>query len=245
MVQVGQTVLDCYINELTKNNVEWNWGSWQQEAFDKLKDCVTSEPVLVHLELDKQFELEVATSGYAVGAILLQRKADGKKHPIAYYSSTLNTAEQNYDICELEYLAIHWAMMQWWHILAGSPHKIIIHLDHQNLMYWKDPQKLSWWIARECLDLMEFDFEIHHIPCYVIGEHLAQLEQGGYNFDTLHIVLEACTSDTQWEQWVHGCKGGTGLQGHLRYPRRTRWFRGDLYVLSDFARLTQELRPKV
>ena len=130
MVQVGQTVLDRYINELTKNDVEWNWGSWQQEAFDKLKDCVTSEPVLAHLELDKQFELEVATSGYAVGAILLQRKADGKKYPIAYYSSTLNTAEQNYDICELEYLAIHWAMMQWWHILAGSPHKIIIHLDH-------------------------------------------------------------------------------------------------------------------
>ena len=46
----------------------------------------------------------------------------------------------------------------------GSPHKIIIHSDHQNLTYWKDPQKLSQRIARERLDLMEFDFEIHHIP---------------------------------------------------------------------------------
>ena len=36
--------------------------------------------------------------------------------------------------------------------------------DHQNLTYWKDPQKLSRHIARERLDLMEFDFEIHHIP---------------------------------------------------------------------------------
>ena len=55
-------------------------------------------------------------------------------------------------------------MMHWQHFLAGSPHKIIIHSKHQNLTYWKDPQKLSRCIAREHLNLMEFDFEIHHIP---------------------------------------------------------------------------------
>ena len=55
-------------------------------------------------------------------------------------------------------------MMHWRHFLAGSPHKIIIHSDHQNLTYWKDPQKLSRCIVRERLDLMEFDFEIRHIP---------------------------------------------------------------------------------
>ena len=53
--------------------------------------------------------------------------------------------------------------MHWRHFIAGSPHKIIIHSDHQNLTYWKDPQKLSRQIARERLNLMEFDFEIRHI----------------------------------------------------------------------------------
>ena len=56
------------------------------------------------------------------------------------------------------------SVTHWRHFLAGSPHKIIIHSNHQNLMYWKDPQKLSRCIAREWLDLMEFNFEIHHIP---------------------------------------------------------------------------------
>ena len=54
--------------------------------------------------------------------------------------------------------------MHWRHFLAGSPHKIIVHSNHQNLTYWKDPQKLSQHIARGRLDLMEFDFEIRHIP---------------------------------------------------------------------------------
>ena len=152
------------LNELTKKDIEWNWTSRQEEAFKTLKECVTSEPVLAHPELDKQFEVEVDASGFALGAVLLQKKSDGKKHPIAYYSSTLNAAERNYDIYELEYLAIHRVMMHWRHFLAGSPHKIIIHSDHQNLTYWKDLQKLSRCIARERLDLMEFDFEIHHIP---------------------------------------------------------------------------------
>ena len=152
------------LNELTKKDVEWNWTSRQEEVFNNLKEHVTSEPVLAHPELDKQFEVEVNASGFALGAVLLQKKADGKKHPIAYYLATLNAAERNYDIYELEYLAIHQAMMHWRHFLVGSPHKIIIHSDHQNLTYWKDPQKLSRRIARERLDLMEFDFEIRHIP---------------------------------------------------------------------------------
>ena len=160
----GFTHIARPLNELTKKDTEWSWTSRQEEAFSKLKDHVTSEPVLAHPELDKQFKVEVDASGFALGAVLLQKKVDGKKHPIVYYSSTLNAAERNYNIYKLEYLAIHRAMMHWQHFLVGSPHKIIIHSDHQNLTYWKDLQKLSRRIAREWLDLMEFDFEIRHIP---------------------------------------------------------------------------------
>ena len=101
------------LNELTKKDIEWSWTSRQEEAFNKLKECVTSEPILTHPELDKQFKVEVDASGFALGAVLLQKKADGKKHPIAYYSSNLNAAERNYDIYKLEYLVIHRAMMHW------------------------------------------------------------------------------------------------------------------------------------
>ena len=48
--------------------------------------------------------------------------------------------------------------------LRKPPLSVGCHLDHQNLTYWKDPQKLSRRIARERLDLMEFNFEIRHIP---------------------------------------------------------------------------------
>ena len=152
------------LNELTKKDAPWSWEQRHQTAFDTLKSRVTSEPVLAHPELNKQFELEVDASGFAVGAVLLQKKEDNKKHPVAYYSATLNEAERNYDIYDLELLAIYKAMNHWRQFLGGSPHKIIVYSDHQNLTYWKDPQKLSRRIARERLALMEYDFEIRHIP---------------------------------------------------------------------------------
>jgi hypothetical protein len=80
-----------------------------------------------------------------MGAILLQKKSDGKKHPIAYYSKTLSVAEHNYNVYDLELLALVSTLDHWQHYLAGSPHKI------------------SCCIAGEVLMLSEYNFEIHHI----------------------------------------------------------------------------------
>jgi ribonuclease HI len=107
--------------------------------------------------------LEVDASGFAMGAVLLQKKEDGKKHPIVYYSKTLSTAERNYNVYDLELLAIVNALDHWRPYLAGSPHKIIIYSDHQNLLYWKEPHKISRQVAREVLMLSEYNFEICHI----------------------------------------------------------------------------------
>jgi hypothetical protein len=134
-----------------------------QKAFNELKERVTTELVLAHPVLTDPFELEVDASGFAMGAVLLQKKSDSKKHPIAYYSKTLSMAERNYDVYDLELLVLVGALDHWQHYLAGSPHKVIIYSDHQNLLYWKEPHKISHHVAREVLMLSEYNFEIHHI----------------------------------------------------------------------------------
>jgi hypothetical protein len=151
------------LNKLTQKDTEWTWENRHQQAFEELKTRVMTEPVLAHPILTDPFELEVDASGFAMGAVLLQKKEDGKKHPIAYYSKTLSAAEQNYNVYDLKLLAIVNALDHWRPYLAGSPHKIIIYLDHQNLLYWKEPHKISRHVAREVLMLSEYNFEIRHI----------------------------------------------------------------------------------
>jgi hypothetical protein len=66
------------LNELTRKDTPWTWSDRQQQAFTTLKHQVTSELILTQPVLNDQFNLEVDVSGFAVGAILLQKKEDGK-----------------------------------------------------------------------------------------------------------------------------------------------------------------------
>ena len=152
------------LNELTRKETPWTWGERQQEAFETLRKRITSEPVLKQPQLEQPFEVEVDASGYVIGAVLMQRDEKGKRHPVAYFSSTLNEAERNYDIYTLELYAIVRALRHWRPFLAGSPHEIIVHTDHANLQYWKEPQKINWRIAREVVELSEYNIKLKNIP---------------------------------------------------------------------------------
>ena len=152
------------LGALTKKDITFAWDKEAQEAFDTLKAHITGEPVLAHPDLTKQFKLEVDASGYAVGAVLMQRQEDnGKRHPVGFYSATLNLAEHNYDIYDLELLAIVKALRHWRPLLAGSPHKIKVFSDHMSLQYWRELQKISRQVAREVVELANYDTEIHHL----------------------------------------------------------------------------------
>ena len=91
------------------------------------------KPLQHYSHLTKQFELKVDASGYVVGAVLMQRQPDGKRHPVGFYLATLNPAEHNYDIYDLKLLAIVKALQHWRPLLARSPHKIKVFSDHMNL----------------------------------------------------------------------------------------------------------------
>jgi hypothetical protein len=169
------------LNELTRKDAPWAWDTRQQQAFATLKHRVTSEPILAQPVLNDQFDLEVDASGFAVGAVLLQKKEDRKRHPVGYYSATLNEAERNYDIYNLELLAIVKALHNWRPLLAGSPHDIRVFSDHMNLQYWCDPQKISRRVARKFLELQEFPIKIHHIKGNTNGRADALLRRPDYD----------------------------------------------------------------
>ena len=151
------------LNALTKKGVEFVWTIREQEAFDALKQRITSSPTLAHPRMDEQFELEVDASGSAMGAVLLQRQPDGTKKPINFMSKTFNQTQRNYDVFDREFLAMLWGLQHSRPLLVGSPHKVIVRTDHKNLKYWRDPQKISRRIAREVLELADYDIKIHHL----------------------------------------------------------------------------------
>ena len=62
-----------------KNEAEITWGAKQQEAFEKIKQYLSSPPVLKAPRRGVPFKLCVATQDKVIGAILTQ-ETEGKEY---------------------------------------------------------------------------------------------------------------------------------------------------------------------
>ena len=60
------------------SNVE-KWGNRQEEAFTKIKECLSSEPILKLPDLNREFILQTDASNQSLGGCLLQMHG-GVKH---------------------------------------------------------------------------------------------------------------------------------------------------------------------
>ena len=82
------------------------------DAFKKLKMCCMTAPVLAFADFEKEFQLETDASSKGLGAVLSQKQADGKLHPVAFGSRELKGGEAKYHSSKLEFLALKWAITE-------------------------------------------------------------------------------------------------------------------------------------
>jgi hypothetical protein len=82
---------------LTLKGTVFAWQKPQQQAFDELKEALTSAPVLALPNFTQPFEVISHASLLGTGALLMQ---NGR--PIAYTSKSLSSAERNYHTTDQE-----------------------------------------------------------------------------------------------------------------------------------------------
>ncbi|KAG8871131.1 hypothetical protein FRB98_001016, partial [Tulasnella sp. 332] len=136
----------------------------QQESLDAFKKAFTSSPILAFPDFEKPYVVETDSSVFARGAILSQRGEDGKLHPIAYASKSLTPAERNYDVYDLELLAIYEAFRDWRQYLEGANGQTTVVTNHANLETFMTTKEPSQRQARWSLFLAGFDFKIVYRP---------------------------------------------------------------------------------
>ncbi|KAK3507042.1 hypothetical protein QTP70_001588 [Hemibagrus guttatus] len=142
-----------------------SWTDQARAAFQRLKDCFTTAPILCHPDPDRPFVVEVDASSSGLGAVLSQRHGDpGRVHPCAFYSRKLTTAEVNYDVGNRELLAIKAALDEWRHWLEGARHPFQVLTDHRNLEYLRGAKRLNPRQARWALFFTRFQFTVSYRP---------------------------------------------------------------------------------
>ena len=153
--------------KLLQKKSKWQWESEQQKAFDKAKQSLTSDCLLVHYDPDKELVLACDASPYGIGAVLSHKMEDGQDKPIAFTSRTLATAERHYSQLDKESLTIIFGVKKF-HQYLCSRHFTILS-DHKPLQYlFKEsspmPAMASARIQRWALSLAAYDYKIVYKP---------------------------------------------------------------------------------
>lgn len=147
------------LNHLTRKGVPWNFDASCQLAFETLRDALVDAPVLQHYNPDLPCMLETDASDGVIAAILSQKHKDDWL-PVAFFSKSLNSAEQNYTIHDKEMLAIVQSFHEWRAELSSVDQATPIYTDHKALEYFMTTKQLNARQARWAEFMSEFHFMI-------------------------------------------------------------------------------------
>jgi len=150
------------LTEMTRKGApnELEWTVIQEQAFNTLKHCISSPPILRLPDFSKEILLQTDASNDGLGAVLLQEE-DDTKHPIAFASRKLLDREKNYSCIERECLAVVWGIQKFQNYLYGR--HFILEVDHQPLQYLGKTQYQNGRLMRWALALQPYHFTVHAI----------------------------------------------------------------------------------
>ncbi|GFX68488.1 hypothetical protein TNCV_2431951 [Trichonephila clavipes] len=132
----------------------------QQNAFQTLKNCLTTPPVLKQADGTQPYIIRTDASNYALGAVLLQGEGSDE-HPIEYASRLLTPAERNYSTTEREALAVVWALKKFRGYIEGT--EITVASDHQPLKWLLSFKSPTGRLARRALEIQSFNLKVQYI----------------------------------------------------------------------------------
>ena len=152
----GLSKISIPITSFLRKGVQFNWTNECEQAFSKLKQCLTTTLILNFPDMDRPFIVCTDASKDGLGAILSQ---DGRV--IAYASRKVRTHEENHATHDLELAEIVHALRLWRHYLVGN--KFELKTNHRGLQHIYTQSDLNARQRRWLELLSEYDFHISYI----------------------------------------------------------------------------------
>lgn len=149
--------------KLLQAHQKFIWSNECEAAFQKLKEILSSPPVLYSPSKNDRFILETDASDLGLGGCLKAVSCNNVEHVVGYLSKKFSKSECNWNIVEKETFAITYGVRYFRHFLIGK--SFIIRCDNRIVSYLKDKSQprnkkmLNW-----ALELSEYDYVVQHIP---------------------------------------------------------------------------------
>ncbi|KAF7489591.1 Retrovirus-related Pol polyprotein from transposon 17.6 [Sarcoptes scabiei] len=148
--------------KLMKKKIKFSWGNEEEQSFNLLKQKLSSESIVKIPDFNRSFYVRTDASDAAMAAVLTQRDDKGNPYVIEYFSKSFSDTQKRYPVIEKEATALITAIEKWSYYLKFR--KFYIQTDHRPLVFLNSMAAKNSKIARMCLRLQEFNYEIEHLP---------------------------------------------------------------------------------
>ena len=137
----------------------FKWESEEQQAFDQIKQALSSTSVLAYPIPNNQFILDTDASDVAIAAELSQLQ-DGQIKPIAYASCVLTPEQRRYCTTRKELLAIVKFTRHFRHYILGQ--EVLCRTDHSSLTWLTSFKEPTGQLARWLEELSSYNIHVIH-----------------------------------------------------------------------------------
>lgn len=147
------------LTSLLRRRSQFEWSAEAENAFQDIKSCLITAPILSCPDFTKVFTISCDASGIGVGAVLSQEYAQGEG-VVAYASRTLTRQEQKFSATERECLAVIFAVEKFRPYVEGTEFTVIT--DHYSLLWLNNLRDPTGRLGRWALRLQAYKFKLVH-----------------------------------------------------------------------------------
>ena len=146
------------LNKLLQKESPFEWTQQCQDAFETLKDALTSAPILAFPDMSKPFELITDASGHSLGYLLCQKDSQNRECVISYGERALKREEKRWTVSEKECLAVLEGIKNNKVYLSHS--KFTVVTDHKALVWLHKIKDTNAKLGRWALQLQNYTFDV-------------------------------------------------------------------------------------
>jgi hypothetical protein len=134
----------------------------QQSAFDKLKEQILKETVLIYPRPDEKFTIWLDASSQALSFVLSKRCPDGKDRFIVFNALATRSWERFYSTALLEVYALAEAL-ETYHPYIGAAKHFTVKTDYLSLKYSQQLKLGPSRLIRHAVFFAPYNFTVQHI----------------------------------------------------------------------------------
>ena len=163
------------LRELLRNNVQFHWGSEQENSFTDFRDAICSPITMHYPKQDLPFRITLDDIKHVLGYVLSNMDSHGNELPVFFGGRSTNANERKFSATDLKLSALLAAVKTYEPYISGGEFQV--KSDHLSLAYLNTLKFGNSRLVRASLLLSQYKFKVGPARTNQVADALSRVKE--------------------------------------------------------------------